>query len=168
MLDKRSHHARRRLRPKGDSLASLIGKGIHLLLHDIGRFTSSLGEQFLSLDYWSPNFGVAIPNTDIGGDTLDVLPPADFRRKNVAGTADTGDHVEDLFPFIVSLLLSPCSRLHGAGISGSITFLHPRQTSRNQQRLQVSNDECPERPRNRAGNQRSLPRIAELTPSRHH
>src|SRR3972149_2325619 len=96
MLVRGPDHGRRGFRPKGQTLAALIGEGVHLFLDDVGPLPDAPDEELGPLKDGRPDLLVAEAFQDPPGLGLDALPATDLGGQNVGSPPDPLDRGRDL------------------------------------------------------------------------
>ena len=92
VLDEGAYHARSRLGSQRDVFTPFVREGVHLLLHDVGRFAGAFGEELFPLDDRRTNLCVGVPPTHVPRGVLETLPAFDFAWEDVTRSSNGGDH----------------------------------------------------------------------------
>ncbi len=83
-----AHHTGGRLRTQRQTLATLVGEGVHLLLDNVGELTDRALEKRGVLDDGCTNLREAILREQLAHGVFEMLPSADLLRQHIIHATD--------------------------------------------------------------------------------
>ena len=88
LLDITAHYRCRCLRPERDTATTLVGKGVHLLVDNVGAFANTARKQLSRFEHRHADFFVVESCHHVADDLFEIYPFARFGRQDINGTFD--------------------------------------------------------------------------------